>query len=59
MQPEDHLDRLLGAVEPILFRKPLPTPTELIAQLTAAAEAGDVKAAYFLLTFVPWARSIC
>lgn len=58
MQPDDPLERALHAAEPILFRKALPSPTELIAQLTAAAEAGDVKAAYFLLTFVPWARSI-
>jgi len=34
------------------------TPTELLAALRAAAASGDAKAAAFLLTFEPWARSI-
>lgn len=45
--------------DPIIFRRPLPTPEELRAQLLAAAERGDEKAGWFLLTFVPWARRIC
>jgi hypothetical protein len=55
----DPLDRLLSAAEPIRLVRPLPSPEALLARLVAAAEAGDEKAAHFVLTFVPWARKIC
>lgn len=53
LPPDDAIERVVRPFDPIMM---LPTPAQFRAELLAAAEAGDEKAAWFLLTFVSWFR---